>query len=176
MPMPGVEELFHGWMDSEGLFPEAVAMLTDQPVRPPQRVRPSDEARQLYRELVRKAHPDLAQDDAERRRRDEFIARVNAAYSRGDEPLLRELSEEWAAGPVPEEWKPSRSEELYARLEWLAQRKELLTLVAHELEESAIGAMLKMAPEDPDQLLDEIAEQLLAQVDEREKELARLVG
>ncbi|MER7689613.1 hypothetical protein [Streptomyces sp. NPDC097610] len=175
MPMPGVEELFHGWMDSEGLFPEAVAMLTDQSVRPPQRVRPSDEARQLYRELVRKAHPDLAQDDDERRRRDEFIARVNAAYSRGDEALLRELSEEWAAGPVPEEWKPSRSEELYARLEWLAQRKELLTLVARELEESAIGAMLKMAPEDPDRLLDEIAEQLLAQVDEREKELARLV-
>ena len=45
MPMPGVEELFHGWMDGEGLFPEAEAMLTDQPVRPPQRVRPSDEAR-----------------------------------------------------------------------------------------------------------------------------------
>jgi hypothetical protein len=34
MPMPGVEELFHGWMDSEGLFPEAVAMLTDQPYAP----------------------------------------------------------------------------------------------------------------------------------------------
>lgn len=75
MPMPGVEELFHGWMDSEGLFPEAAAMLTDQPVRPPERVRPSDEARRLYRELVRKAHPDLARDDKERERRDEFIAR-----------------------------------------------------------------------------------------------------
>lgn len=176
MPMPGVEELFHGWMDSEGLFPEAVAMLTDQPVRPPQRVRPSDEARKLYRELARKAHPDLAQDEDERTRRDEFISRVNAAYARGDEALLRELSEEWAAGPVPKEWKPSRSEELYARLEWLSERKEMLTLVAHELEESAIGAMLKLAPDDPDRLLEEIAEQLLAQVGEREAELTRLVG
>lgn len=176
MPMPGVEELFHGWMDSEGLFPEAVAMLTDQPVRPPQRVRPSDEARKLFRELVRKAHPDLAQDEDERKRRDEFITRVNAAYARGDEALLRELSAEWAAGPVPEEWKPSRSEELYARLEWLSQRKEMLTFVARELEESAIGAMLKMAPEDPDRLLEEIAEQLLTQVGERETELAELTG
>lgn len=176
MPMPGVEELFHGWMDSEGLFPEAVAMLTDQPVRPPQRVRPSDEARKLYRELARKAHPDLAQDEDERMRRDEFISRVNAAYARGDEALLRELSEEWAAGPVPKEWKPSRSEELYARLEWLSERKEMLTLVAHELEESAIGAMLKLAPDDPDRLLEEIAEQLLTQVGEREAELAKLVG
>ncbi|WP_371578822.1 hypothetical protein [Streptomyces sp. NBC_01314] len=176
MPMPGVEELFHGWMDSEGLFPEAAAMLTDQPVRSPERVRPSDEARRLYRELVRKAHPDLAQDDKERGRRDEFIVRVNAAYGRGDEVLLRELSEEWAAGPVPEERRPSRAEELYARLEWLAQRKDLLAVVARELEEGAIGSMLRLAPDDPDRLLDEIADQLLAEVEQREAELAGLLG
>lgn len=176
LPMPSVEELFHGWMDSDGLSPEAAAMLTDQSVRPPQRVRPSEEARKLYRELARKAHPDLAQDEKERERRDEFIARVNAAYGRGDEAMLRELSEEWAAGPVPEELRPGRSEELYARLEWLARRKELLTVVAQELEESAIGAMLKLAPDDPDQLLTEIAEQLLAQVAEREAELERLIA
>ncbi|WP_405624606.1 MULTISPECIES: J domain-containing protein [unclassified Streptomyces] len=176
MPMPGVEELFHGWMDGEGLFPEAVAMLTDQPVRPPQRVRPSDEARKLYRELARKAHPDLAQEDTERARREEFITRVNAAYARGDEALLRELAEEWAKGPAPQERGPSHSEELYARLEWLAQRKELLSLVAKDLEESAIGAMLRLAPDDPDRLLEEIAEKLLADVSQREAELAELLG
>ncbi|MFF4208812.1 hypothetical protein ACFYZE_05410 [Streptomyces sp. NPDC001796] len=176
LPMPGVEELFHGWMDAGGLFPEAQAMLTDQPVRPPQRVRPSEEARKLYRELARKAHPDLAQDEDERKRRDDFIARVNAAYARGDEAVLRELSEEWAAGPVPEERRPSHSEELYARLEWLSRRKELLTLVARELEEGAIGSMLRLAPDDPDRLLEEIAEQLLAQVAQKEAELEALRG
>jgi hypothetical protein len=176
MTMPGVEELFHGWMDSSGLFPEAAAMLTDQPVSPPERVRPSDEARRLYRELVRKAHPDLAGEEQERQRRDEFISRVNAAYARGDETLLRELSEEWDAGPVPEERRPSRSEELYARLEWLAQRKDMLTLVARDLEEGAIGSMLRIAPEDPDRLLDEIADQLLAEVEQREAELVELLG
>ncbi|MEU4492745.1 hypothetical protein OG729_19390 [Streptomyces sp. NBC_00210] len=175
MPMPGVEELFHDWMDSDGLSPEAAAMLNDQPVRAPKRVRPSEEARKLYRELARKAHPDLAQDETERERRGEFIARVNAAYGLGDTGLLRELAEEWEAGPVPAEQRLSESEELYARLEWLSQRKELLTAVAKELEESAIGAMLRMAPEDPDRLLEEIAEQLLAQVAERENELAGLV-
>ncbi len=92
LPMPEVEELFHGWMGSDGLFPEAQAMLTEQPVRPPQKVRPSEEARKVYRDLVRKAHPDLARDDAERARRDAFIARVNAAYGRGDEAVLRELA------------------------------------------------------------------------------------
>jgi len=175
MPIPGVEELLNGWMDGDGLFPEAAAMLTDQPVRPPQRVRPSEEARKLYRELARKAHPDLAQEEKERRRREEFITRVNAAYARGDEAELRELAEEWAAGPELKP-APSRSEELYARLEWLAQRKELLTLVAKELEESAIGSMLRLAPDDPDRLLEEIAQQLQAQVAEREAELAALLG
>ncbi|WAZ22920.1 hypothetical protein STRCI_004226 [Streptomyces cinnabarinus] len=176
MPMPGVEELFHGWMDGDGLFPEASAMLTDQPVQPPQRVRPSEEARKLYRELARKAHPDLAQEDGERARREEFITRVNAAYARGDEALLKELAEEWAAGPVPEERQPSPAEELYARLEWLSERKEMLTLVVRELEDSAIGSMLRLAPDDPDTLLEEIAEQLLADVSAREAELAELLG
>ncbi|MFJ9644373.1 J domain-containing protein [Streptomyces sp. NPDC004244] len=177
MPMPGVDELFHDWMGSEGISDDAGAMLTDRPVRPPQRVRPTEEVKRLYRELVRQAHPDLAQDEAERHRRDAFIARVNAAYGRGEEQLLRELAEEWAAGPAAvAERRLSESEELYARLEWLAQRKELLTVVARELEDSAIGAMLRMAPEDPDGLLDEIAEQLLAQVSEKEAQLAALAA
>ncbi|MFE3826026.1 hypothetical protein [Streptomyces sp. NPDC059092] len=174
-PMPGVEELFHDWLDSDGLSPEASAMLTDRPVRPPKRVRPSDEARRIYRDLVRKSHPDLAQDDGERSRREEFLTRVNSAYGRGDEALLLELAAEWAAGPVPRPAELSESEELYARLEWLSQRKEALTLVAQELEQGAIGAMLRMAPDDPDRLLEEIAEQLLAEVSGREAELAKLV-
>ncbi|GAA0294766.1 hypothetical protein GCM10010302_36800 [Streptomyces polychromogenes] len=174
MPMPGVDELFHDWLDSDGISDDAAAMLTDRPVRPPQRVRPTEEVRRLYRELVRRAHPDLAQDEAERERRDAFIARVNAAYGRGEEQLLRELAEEWDAGPVREAAAPSESEELYARLEWLSQRKELLSMVAKELEDSAIGAMLRMAPDDPDRLLEEIVEQLLAQVSEREAELEAL--
>ncbi|WP_406100196.1 J domain-containing protein [Streptomyces sp. NBC_01013] len=175
MPMPGVDELFHDWIDSDGLSPEAAAMLTEQPVRPPKRVRPTDEARKLYRELARKAHPDLAQDETERARRDEFITRVNAAYGRGDEALLKELAQEWAAGPVLPEAELSEADELYARLNWLTQRKELLTVLAQELEESAIGAMLRMAPDDPDHLLEEIAEQLLGEVSQRETELAGLV-
>ncbi|WP_031090463.1 J domain-containing protein [Streptomyces sp. NRRL S-15] len=175
MPMPGVDELFHDWMDSDGLSPEASAMLTEQPVRPPKRVRPGEEARKLYRELARKAHPDLAPDETERARRDEFIARVNAAYGRGDVALLKELAAEWAAGPVAPELRLSESEELYARLEWLSRRKELLTVLAQELEESAIGSMLRMAPDDPDRLLEDIGEKLLADVAQREDELAGLV-
>ncbi|MDJ1131610.1 J domain-containing protein [Streptomyces iconiensis] len=175
LPMPRVEELFFGWIDSDGMLPEAQAMLNEQPVQPPSRVRPSEEARKAYRDLVRKAHPDLVQDEAERTRREEFLVRVNKAYVEGDAAALAALDEEWEAGPLPEPLAELlRGEELYARLEWLARRKESLTEVAAELEQSAIGAMMKMAPDDPDALLEEIAEQLLGQVAERERELARL--
>ncbi|MDT0379007.1 J domain-containing protein [Streptomyces sp. DSM 42041] len=176
MPMPGVEELFHGWIDSDGLSPEAAAMLNEQQVQPPSRVRPDDETRRAYRELVREAHPDLAADDAERRRREEFMVRVNQAYARGDAEALRGLAEEWRTGPAARGPEPelSRSEVLYARLEWLAARKEQLVAAARELEDSAIGAMLRMAPDDPDRLLEEIAEKLLADVAERESRLAEL--
>lgn len=176
LPMPGVDELFNGWMDAEGLSPEATAMLTGRSVRAPQRVRPGEEARRLYRELARKAHPDLAQEETERARREEFLTRVNAAYALGDAEALRELTAEWEAGPEPVRDPLGEAEELYARLEWLSRRKELLVVVARDLEESAIGAMLKMAPDDPDGLLDQIADQLLAQVAERERELAALLG
>ncbi|MCX5391826.1 hypothetical protein [Streptomyces sp. NBC_00094] len=176
MPMPGVEELFHDWIDSDGLSPEAAAMLNEQPVQAPKRVRPGEEARRLYRELARKVHPDLAREEDERQRREAFITRVNAAYARGDEAQLRDLAAEWEAGPAPAVERLSESEELYARLEWLAQRKDMLSVLARELEESAIGAMLRMAPDDPDRLLEEIAEQLLAQVSERETELDGLAA
>jgi hypothetical protein len=168
MPMPGVEELFGGLLGSDGVRP------ADDP-NPPRRVRPGKEAQRLYRDLARKAHPDLAQDEAEKERRSAFIARVNEAYAYADEDALRALSEEWESGPAPEEELPSEAEVLYARLEWLAERKEKLAALAVELAESAIGQMMKLAPEDPDALLNEIAEQLLTQVAQREARLAELV-
>ncbi|BBA98767.1 hypothetical protein RVR_5086 [Actinacidiphila reveromycinica] len=168
MPMPGVEELFGGLLGADGVRP------VEDP-NPPRRVRPGKEAQRLYRELVRKAHPDLAQDDAEKERRSAFIARVNEAYAYADEAGLRDLAAEWEAGPAPESDLPGEAEVLYARLEWLAERKEKLAALAAELDESAIGQMMKLAPDDPDALLNEIAEQLLTQVSQREARLAELV-
>jgi hypothetical protein len=62
----------------------------------PQRIRPDREAQRLYRDLARRAHPDLAQDPAEQQLRGAFIARVNEAYARGDVLALAALTEEWA--------------------------------------------------------------------------------
>ncbi|WP_059009989.1 J domain-containing protein [Streptomyces specialis] len=177
-PMPGVAELFQGWLDADGFGPEAYAMLTGQSVQEPPRVRPGEEARRLYRELVRRCHPDLVTDATERDRRDAFLTRVNQAYARGEEDTLRELAAEWErGGPGPArapEHDPAG--ELYARLEWLAERKELLADAAAALEDSAIGSMLRMAGDDPDAMLAEIAEELRRRVTGKEAELATLLA
>ena len=103
------------------------------------------------------------------------VASLEEAYAYADEDALRALSAEWDAGPVPLADLPSEAEVLYARLEWLAERKEKLSAIAAELDESAIGQMMRLAPDDPDALLNEIAEQLLTQVAQREAKLAELV-
>ncbi|WP_326598003.1 J domain-containing protein [Streptomyces sp. NBC_01803] len=177
-PMPQVSELFQGWLGSDGFGPEAYAMLTEQSVREPPRVRPGEEARRLYRELVRQCHPDLVSDATERDRRDAFLTRVNQAYARGDEDALRDLAAEWERGGPGPGHGPERdlADELYARLEWLAERKELLADAAAALEDSAIGSMLRMAGDDPDRMLAEIAEELRQRVAAKEAELTALLA
>ena len=176
LPLPQLSTLFEGWLESEGIRPDAAAMLTGRSVQPPPRVRPGEQARKLYRELIRACHPDLVTDDAERARRDVFVARVNQAYARGDVDQLQTLAEEWSAGPPPPRGPLARAEELAERLEWLAARKEWLARVAADLEAGAIGSMLKLAEDDPDALLEEIAVELRGKLSAREAELAALLA
>jgi hypothetical protein len=56
---------------------------------------PPPEARPLYRGLARRCHPDLADGEADRQRRQAFMIRVNEAYAQGDVGLLTRLSREW---------------------------------------------------------------------------------
>jgi hypothetical protein len=53
----------------------------------------------LYREVARRIHPDLATDEADRVRRQEFMARANRAYEEGDESRLRTILEEYESSP-----------------------------------------------------------------------------
>ena len=69
-------------------------MSADAPPQP----RPADLARRLYRTLIKLCHPDLASSDADRARREEFTARVNAAYAAGSATWLAALAREWEAG------------------------------------------------------------------------------
>lgn len=55
--------------------------------------------RQLYRDVAKMLHPDFSTDDADQKRRTEFMARVNTAYGCSDEQELRNLASEWISSP-----------------------------------------------------------------------------
>jgi hypothetical protein len=61
--------------------------------------KPSENLKQLYRDLAKKVHPDLAPDDQTRERRHRFMQEVNQAYSEGNEERLRFLLNEWESSP-----------------------------------------------------------------------------
>jgi hypothetical protein len=57
--------------------------------------------KRLYRRLARVLHPDLAQDDAERARLGDLMAKANAAYDAGDLTALEVMAEKIGAGEPP---------------------------------------------------------------------------
>ncbi len=66
------------------------------PTPPPQPLGMADEARvkQLYRQLARRFHPDLAMDDADRARRTEKMTAINDAYAARSLVELEALAKE----------------------------------------------------------------------------------
>jgi hypothetical protein len=174
-PMPDLEAFFNGsgGESADGEEQPAVAM-----PQAPERIRPDREAQRLFRELARRAHPDLAQDPEEVTRRGEFIARVNEAYAAGDVLALEALAREWAEGDpsgVPASGTPERGAWLRQRLDWLESRLRRLEQMRAELAEGPMGQLLMLLPDDPDALLEVLAEQLLASVAERQAELDALL-
>ena len=187
-PMPDLEAFFAEPAESTEPQPDGAegrAKTADEPSVPvipqePQRIRPDREAQRLYRDLARRAHPDLAQDPAEQELRGVFIARVNAAYARGDVLELAALAEEWAGGSAdtggPLSGSPERAAWLRQRLEWLTARLARVAAARDELADSPMGQLLMLLPDDPDALLTVLAEQLLSSVATRQAELDRLLG
>lgn len=181
--LPDLDALFDSVRQAEERASQAVGE-SDEAGGPagveqqPRRVRPGKEAQRLYRELARRAHPDLSTDPAEQERRSAFIARANEAYARGDAAALEVLTEEWSTAPesAPEWDAPDRGEWLLQRLEWLSARIAELATEQVRLEGTAMGSLLALAPGDPDQLLAELAEQLLAKAAAQQQELTRLLA
>lgn len=60
---------------------------------------PTTEAKKAYHKLARLIHPDLALDDNERERRHGLMAKLNDAYSAGDQVLLNKLVEDHRDSP-----------------------------------------------------------------------------
>jgi DnaJ-domain-containing protein 1 len=60
---------------------------------------PSLTLKQLYRDIAKQIHPDLATDPEEHRRREAIMAEVNRAYAAGDIERLQQLFRDWQDSP-----------------------------------------------------------------------------
>jgi phosphopantothenate synthetase len=60
---------------------------------------PTLEAKKAYHNLAKIIHPDLALDAREKEKRHELMARLNDAYSAGDQNLLNKLVEDFRDSP-----------------------------------------------------------------------------
>jgi hypothetical protein len=69
------------------------------PTAAPAALEPWVSLKDLYRALVRATHPDRATTEAERARKSELLARVNAAYARDDRVLLELLYAQAVSSP-----------------------------------------------------------------------------
>ena len=64
-----------------------------------QKWRPTTEAKKAYHNLARIIHPDLALDPEEKEKRHELMAKLNDAYSAGDQNRLNKLVEDFRDSP-----------------------------------------------------------------------------
>jgi hypothetical protein len=64
-----------------------------------QKWRPTAEAKKAYHNLAKIIHPDLALDTEEKEKRHELMAKLNEAYSAGDQNLLNKLVEDFRDAP-----------------------------------------------------------------------------
>ncbi len=113
--------------DEASWSPEAASGRGQEPVEVPTAEKLAAELKQLYRRLARLLHPDLAQDDGERRRLGDLMARVNAAWAAQDRTALELMAEKVGAGEPPGELGDEE------RRAHLARRIEQLERVAASL-------------------------------------------
>jgi hypothetical protein len=152
----------------------AAGAAAQQPPAPP----PPPEARPMYRTLAKRCHPDLAVDEADRKRREDFMARVNEAYARGDIGLLNRLAAEWDAPEEAASSGPDRLARLRAAVE--AARTGLARVRAElaGLRQTKLGRLLFGAYQGDLQAalkrLDGLADEVRATIAERRQVLTDL--
>lgn len=99
----------------------------------------SDAVRQLFRDVARTIHPDLARDEVARDRRHALMIEANRAYALGDEEQLRWILQAWERSPEAVQGTDSAAMRLRLARR-VAQIEERLATLDEEL------ASLKASP------------------------------
>jgi hypothetical protein len=138
-----VDEDWSAWsVDDEGAATAGDYRYRESgPPAPPPQLDPAEGAKlkQLYRQLARRFHPDMAVDEADRIYRTQLMMAINAAYAAGDLAQLQALMLEPDAASLMEyaDGDEQLAEALLKEIERCQRRieevkQELATLTGHE--------------------------------------------
>lgn len=127
--------------------------------------RGDDKLKSVYRTLVRRCHPDLAQTEEDRVRLGALMARINGLYASRDLRRLERLIEQTrdAEFDVAEKSVLERIAEIEARVAWLAVLRDNLQNDREALGRCATGELLRQVEEarrDGRDLLEELRRDL----------------
>ncbi len=96
--------------------------------------RPSARLKQLYREVAKRIHPDLATDPEERAHREQLMALVNQAYESGNEDRLRAILHDWDSSPDSVQGEGITAD-LIRTIRQIAQSRQRLQLIEEKLQQ-----------------------------------------
>lgn len=147
----------------------------------PEQIDPSADLdlKQLYRELAKRSHPDLAADDLDRTAREQQMKTINALYAQRDEVALRQLLRQIQTSDLrqretPEQWQTRLHRE----------RDQLNAAIKHvksditELNHSPLMSLkldYALGRSRRRDVLGEVAAKVQVQLDEAEQKLNQLI-
>ena len=101
---------------------------------------PTPEARKAYHNLARTIHPDLALDPEEKKKRHGLMAKLNEAYSAGDQAQLNKLVEDYKISPETVSGD-SIGDDLVRAIRQIAQIKVRLNELGEEKEKAQLSEL-----------------------------------
>ncbi len=142
--------------------------------------KPGGEARRLFLTLAREIHPDLASDEAERRRRHEVMAEATLAYRNSDERRLQWLLEHWRAesDPIQGFGCASQWSRTNRQIAWVRYRIREMQYSIGQLHSSPVARIMQeheIARSSGRNLILEMRRQIHAELEEAYRELDRLL-
>jgi hypothetical protein len=101
---------------------------------------PPESLKQLFRQIARLIHPDLAEDDRTRAKREELMAAANRAYRTGKEEELAAILRDWEESPEAVAGHDAAAELLRAvrQVAHVQERIETLDRQIEELKQSEL--------------------------------------
>lgn len=140
---------------------------------------PTEDLKKLYREVMKRIHPDLTTDPVEKVRREELTIAANQAYEEGDMEKLKSIFNDWENSPESVKGD-SVAADLIRTIRKIAQCRERLSMIAGEtvlVKDSDLYQLknqIDMARASGQDLLVEMAYELDEQIQQAQQELRKI--